>query len=129
MNDNDCLDFVSAMGDEFADVLQSVSADVSGADVYSVVSAVSRARLSPALLASFRSEQIEQLRIGFVSYFEVANDAVTHEQSRRRSPAPSCVGQSTHPSMKTPNPAPYPDNFLSGSHPSTGGTDITLHIS
>jgi hypothetical protein len=80
MNDTDYPGFVSAMGEEFADVLRSVSGDVCGVDVFTVITGVIPSRLSPKLLAGISSEQVEHLRAGFSRYFEVADGAVTTEQ-------------------------------------------------
>jgi hypothetical protein len=80
MNEQEHLDFVSAMSQEFIDVLSAVSDDVCGSDIYTVVSGVFSHRLSPVLFARLNAEQIEHLRLGFARYFEVDDTAITTKQ-------------------------------------------------
>jgi hypothetical protein len=77
--------FLSAMGQEFARVLQSVAGGegLCGADVYTVVTrTLPASQLSPELLAGITDDQAEELRAGFVRFLEVADNAVTMEQIR-----------------------------------------------
>jgi hypothetical protein len=82
MKEEDYNAFTATMSDEFANAIWTTSSDVDvcGADVYTVVKGVFSVRPSPELFANISSEQIEQLRAGFVNYFEIDDDALSTEQ-------------------------------------------------
>jgi len=83
MDQADMNGFLSAMGQEFAQVLQRVSGDdgLCGVDVYTVVTRVLPAHLlSPELLAGITQEQTETLRLGFARFLEIADDVITTDQ-------------------------------------------------
>jgi hypothetical protein len=71
MNDQHFLDFVTALGEEFCDTLNSIPGfeDIVPQDGYEVFRRVFREDPNPQFLASLTDEQLEQLRTGWEDYF------------------------------------------------------------
>ena len=83
MNEQDCISFLSALGEEFCETLSPIvgDEDIVPQDGYEVFYRTSDQNPSPQMLALLTETELEQLRSSCEEYFECQGITIEHMRS------------------------------------------------